>query len=73
MYARTVFDPLAIIAADGSVQPYLAQSITPNADATVWTITMRPNLLFHDNTPVMPQRWPITSTPTRTPCSPGRR
>ena len=51
IYARTVFDPLAIIAADGSVQPYLAQSITPNTDYTVWTITMRPNLIFHNNTP----------------------
>ncbi len=51
LYARTVFDPLAIIAADGSVQPYLAQSITPNPDYTVWTITMRPNLVFHNGTP----------------------
>jgi peptide/nickel transport system substrate-binding protein len=51
LYARTVFDPLATLAADGSVAPYLAQSITPNADYTVWTIVMRPNLVFHDNTP----------------------
>jgi ABC-type transport system substrate-binding protein len=51
LYARTVFDPLAAIAADGSVQPYLAQSITPNADYTVWTIVMRPGVVFHDNTP----------------------
>ncbi len=51
LYARTVFDPLAALAADGTVKPYLAQSITPNADYSVWTITMRPNLVFHDNTP----------------------
>ncbi|MHB1502554.1 MAG: ABC transporter substrate-binding protein [Acidimicrobiales bacterium] len=51
LYAHTVFDPLAIIAADGSVQPYLAQSITPNADYTAWTITMRPGVVFHDGTP----------------------
>ncbi|MGH9078699.1 MAG: ABC transporter substrate-binding protein, partial [Acidimicrobiales bacterium] len=51
LYARTVFDPLAIIAADGSVQPYLAKSITPNGDHTVWTITMRPNLVFHNGAP----------------------
>jgi peptide/nickel transport system substrate-binding protein len=51
LYARTVFDPLAAIAADGTVAPYLAQSITPNTDYTAWTITMRPNLVFHDNTP----------------------
>ncbi len=51
LYARTVFDPLTIIASDGSVQPYLAQSVTPNADYTVWTITARPNVRFHDGTP----------------------
>ena len=51
LYARTVFDPLTIVAADGSIQPYLAQSVTPNADYSVWTITARPNVMFHDNTP----------------------
>ncbi len=51
LYARTVFDPLAIIGADGTVQPYLAQSITPNSDFTVWTITMRPNVVFHNGAP----------------------
>jgi ABC-type transport system substrate-binding protein len=51
LYARTVFDPLTIIASDGSVQPYLAQAITPNSDYTVWTITARPNVRFHDGTP----------------------
>jgi peptide/nickel transport system substrate-binding protein len=51
LYARTVFDPLAIIDASGNVQPYLAQSITPNADYTTWTITMRPNLVFHNGAP----------------------
>ena len=50
LYARTVFDPLAIIGADGTVQPYLAQSITPNPDYTVWTVTMRPGIVFHDGT-----------------------
>src|SRR5579863_8624156 len=49
-YARTVFDPLTILATDGSVQPYLAQAITPNSDYTVWTITARPNVRFHDGT-----------------------
>jgi peptide/nickel transport system substrate-binding protein len=51
LYARTVFDPLTIIATDGSVQPYLAKAITPNSDYTVWTITARPNVRFHDGTP----------------------
>jgi ABC-type transport system substrate-binding protein len=51
MYARTVYDPLAIPLADGTIVPYLAQSITPNADHTQWTITLRPNLFFHDGDP----------------------
>ncbi|MHB8594817.1 MAG: ABC transporter substrate-binding protein [Acidimicrobiales bacterium] len=51
LYARTVFDPLTIIAADGSVQPYLAKSVTPNGDYSVWTITTRPGISFHDGTP----------------------
>ncbi len=50
-YARTVYDPLAAYAADGTVRPYLAQSITPNPDYTQWTITMRPNIVYHDGTP----------------------
>ncbi len=50
LYARTVFDPLMIIAEDGTAQPYLAQSVTHNTDYTVWTVTLRPNLVFHNGT-----------------------
>ena len=34
---RTVFDSLTIITDDGKVVPYLAESVEPNADYTVWT------------------------------------
>jgi peptide/nickel transport system substrate-binding protein len=51
MYARTVFDPLTIITLNGDWAPYLAQSVVPNASYTAWTITLRPNLVFHDGTP----------------------
>ncbi len=51
MYARTVYDALAQIDSNGAVKPYLAKSITPNADFTQWTIVMRPNVNFHDGTP----------------------
>jgi hypothetical protein len=44
-YARPVFDPLTAVAGDGSIHPYLAQSITPNPDFTVWTIRLRPDVL----------------------------
>jgi peptide/nickel transport system substrate-binding protein len=50
IYARTVFDPLTTVSADGSIQPYLAQSVTPNADYSTWTVQMRPNVVFHDGT-----------------------
>jgi peptide/nickel transport system substrate-binding protein len=52
LYGRTVFDPLAIVTATGKVQPYLAQSITPNADFTAYTITLRSGIVFHDGTPL---------------------
>ena len=47
-----VFDPLVAFDANSQPQPYLAQSVTPNADFTVWTITVRPNIKFHDGTPL---------------------
>jgi peptide/nickel transport system substrate-binding protein len=50
LYARTVFDPLTIVAEDGTIQPYLAASVTPNEDYSQWTIGVRPGVLFHDGT-----------------------
>jgi peptide/nickel transport system substrate-binding protein len=47
-YANAIYDPLTAVAADGSIQPYLAQSVTPNADKTVWNITLRPDVTFSD-------------------------
>src|SRR5580700_2893337 len=52
LYGRTVFDPIAIVNAQGQVEPYLAQSITSNADYTSFTITLRPGIVFHDDTPL---------------------
>ncbi len=52
LYGRTLFDPIAIVNAAGGVEPYLAQSITSNADYTQWTITLRPGISFHDGTPL---------------------
>ena len=52
LYGRTVFDPLAIVTATGQVEPYLAESITANADYTVYTITLRSGIVFHDGTPL---------------------
>lgn len=50
--ARAIFDPLATFDAEGRVVPYLAESITANADGTVWTIKVRSGITFHDGTPL---------------------
>jgi len=52
MVGLAVYDPLAAYDVNSEVKPYLAESITPNADFTVWTVTLRPNITFHDGTPL---------------------
>jgi ABC-type transport system substrate-binding protein len=47
-YANAVYDPLMATAADGSTQPYLAQSMTPNSTFDVWTMKLRPGVTFND-------------------------
>ncbi|HEV2361673.1 MAG TPA: ABC transporter substrate-binding protein [Acidimicrobiales bacterium] len=48
LYGNAIFDTLVQIGADGKAHPYLAESVTPNADYTVWTIKVRPGILFHN-------------------------
>ncbi len=48
LYANTIFDPLMWVAKNGMVQPYLADSLTPNENYTVWTMTLRPGVTFSD-------------------------
>ncbi len=48
LYANTVYDPLMAVAADGTVQPYLAKSITPNSTFTQWTLKLRSGIKFSD-------------------------
>lgn len=45
-------DSLVSLTADATWAPNLAESLTPNDDFTLWTITMRPGLAFHDGAPV---------------------
>jgi peptide/nickel transport system substrate-binding protein len=47
-----VYDSLIRVAADGTITPRLAQSVTPNEDFTTWTIELRPDLHFTDDTPL---------------------
>ena len=52
MVASAIFDPLVTLDANGATVPYLATSITPNSDNTVWTITLPSGVTFHDNEPL---------------------
>ena len=51
LYGNAIFDTLAQIGSDGKAHPYLAESIAPNPDYTVWTVKMRPGVLFHNGQP----------------------
>jgi len=46
--ANAVFDPLVAFDGEGVAHPYLAQSVTPNSDFTVWDIGLRPGVTFHN-------------------------
>lgn len=49
----SIFSSPAYYAADGSTQLDAAESITPNADNTEWTIKLRHDGKFSDGTPVL--------------------
>ncbi|HEX5944732.1 MAG TPA: ABC transporter substrate-binding protein [Acidimicrobiales bacterium] len=53
--AFAIYDPLMRRDANGEMQPYLAESIEPNADLTEWTLKLRPDITFHDDTPLNAQ------------------
>lgn len=48
--AYMLYDQLVKMADTGESQLVLAESITPNADATEWTIKIKPDVRFHDGT-----------------------
>lgn len=51
--ARTsqIFEGLTYFDVDGSPKNRLAESLEPNADGTVWTITLKKGVKFHDGSP----------------------
>ena len=53
MRALTFYEPLAAWNDETKkVEPYLAKSITPNADSSEWTIGLRDDITFTDGTPL---------------------
>ncbi len=52
MMANAPFDTLTQYTVDGVAVPYLAESVTPNEDFTVWQVKVREGVTFHDGTPL---------------------
>lgn len=48
--ARTLYDTLTAPNEEGVIEPFLAESVEPNADYTEWTITLRDGIKFSDGT-----------------------
>lgn len=46
-----IYEPLARYGSDGSPEPFLAESITPDAEALTWTIVLRDGIMFSDGSP----------------------
>ncbi len=53
--ARTIYDTLTMPGADGKIHPYLAKSVVGTKNNTVWTITLRSGIKFHDGSPLTAQ------------------
>lgn len=43
-----LYEPLLFWDEDYKLQPALAESVTPNADATTWTVKLRRDVIFHN-------------------------
>jgi peptide/nickel transport system substrate-binding protein len=52
LVGTSMIEPLAVQENDGTPRPWLAESWSANADATQWTVNIRPGVLFHDDTPL---------------------
>jgi peptide/nickel transport system substrate-binding protein len=50
--AYAIYDPLMHRTEDGALEPYLAESLESNPELTEWTLTLRPDVQFHDGTPL---------------------
>jgi peptide/nickel transport system substrate-binding protein len=49
---QALYDPLVALGVNARPEYRLAESITPNTDATVWTVKLRPDVVFHNGKPL---------------------
>ncbi len=50
MVLRTITDSLFVTDQNAEIQPYLVETVESSDDLTVWTMTMREGISFHDGT-----------------------
>jgi peptide/nickel transport system substrate-binding protein len=50
--APLLYDSLVTLDQQGHPALWLAEEITPNSDATAWTVRVRPGVVFHDGKPL---------------------
>ena len=55
MIVRAVYDTLTVPNDKGDYIPYLAKTIDHDSTYKTWTITLRPNIKFHDGSPLTAQ------------------
>jgi len=51
----TIYDKIVEQDVNGEYQGWLAESFAPNEDFTVWTVTLRPGITFHNGTALTAQ------------------
>jgi peptide/nickel transport system substrate-binding protein len=66
-----LYNGLVRISPEGRVVHDLADEITPNADATMWTIRLKPGVTFHDGKPLTATDVLYTYSRITDPKSPG--
>jgi peptide/nickel transport system substrate-binding protein len=52
---RSIYDPFMDQSPEGGYAPFLAESLESNEDFTVWTMTLRPGVTFHNGTELTAQ------------------
>lgn len=51
-YFSTIYETLMRYGADGTPEPYLLESITPDAEALTWTMKLKDGIKFSDGSPL---------------------
>ena len=68
--SQQLYNSLVVLDVNAQVQYDLAESITPNSDATLWTIKLRPGVTFHNGAPLTVDDLVFTLNRIKNPAAP---